>query len=375
MNRRRILRITFCAGLAAAWIHGQTPVERLQLTRSGTAGFCYERWTAEKDKVTEWSVPVTVVLPVGAKAGLYATSAPALSATLDAGASNTLSGMADVKIGGHALLFQDRCLLTAGASLPTGKASLETGEYSVASVLAMPVFQLRYPSLGQGLDLEAGLSGAAEVAGAVVGFGASFLKKGAYKPFKAMDQSFDPGDEASVSAGAEKEVSLFSRDVKFTADAMYSIYFDDRWGGKSVFRSGNRLLIQIQSAFRVEPFGVNLIVRDRIKAANRSDNGSEIALEGKNRNGNQFEMQGVVSRAPGAAFAWRGIAAFRKFSENDYGTGAATLYGIGAGLRKSLTSNAILDAEGRYFFGALTSGRKEVSASGLSLSGGVEIRL
>jgi hypothetical protein len=375
MRKKQWIRIAWCACLGVSLLRGQTAVQRLQSDRIGVAGFCYERWTAEKDKVSEWSVPVTVFLPVGGKAGLYAVTAPAVGSALEAGAEYALTGMADLKCGGHVLLLNDRALLTLGVNLPTGKASLKTGEYSVASVLAMPAFQFRFPTLGQGLDLQVGLSGAAEVAGAVIGFGASFLKKGGYQPFEGVDATYDPGDEISVSAGAEKEAVLFAKNVKLTADAMYSLYFDDTWGGRKVFRSGNRLLLQARAELRIEPFDVTLLVRDRIKARNGAGSGDVIELEGKNRNGSQFEALGIASRAPNPTFAWRGLVALRRFSVNDYGTGGASLFGFGAGMRKQLSHRMTLDAEGRYYTGSIKAGRKDVSAAGISLTAGVEIRL
>jgi hypothetical protein len=361
--------------LASSLASGQARAGRLAPERLASAGFSVQSWSAGGDRITEWSFPVSFILPLGRGAGLYALTSPAVSAKLRSGESFGLSGASDLKLGGHALLFSERALLTLGVNVPSGKRSLRAGETAVASVLAQPALAFRVPTLGQGLDLQVGLSGAAEWKGLLIGCGAGWLKKGGYRPFADADGTYRPGDEWSLTVGAEKEAVLGGKDVRFTADALLSTYRDDRWGGVRVFRSGDRLLLQLRSLFRVEPFDVVLSIRDRIKTKNSVGAGPSLDPERRNMNGNQFEIAGTASRMVRPGFSWSGLAALRNYSTNGYGTGGASLIGLGGGFSREVAKGKTLNLECRYDTGSLKNGGGSVRASGLSLSGALEITL
>ncbi len=374
MKRRTVF--TGCAALAwAAAAFGQTTIDRLQTERLGSGGFCYQVWRAGDNRASEFSFPVTFLYPLGPKAGLYAATSPIVSGSLKAVADYGLSGMSDMKLGGHWLMGRDRVLLTFGVNLPSGKSGLNTEEYAVASVLAMPAFNFRWPTLGQGLDVQIGAAGASEWNGWILGGGVCGLMKGGYKPFRDVDESYDPGGEVSVSAGVEKEATMLGKEMRLTGDAMLSLYGDDTWGGEKVFRPGRRLLLQIRSDFRAGPYDVRLCVRDRVKGKNKSGAGETYDLESQNRNGNQFEITGIAGRTVSPSFAWRAIASIRRFSDNDDGTGGASLVGIGGGIRAPVARQAILDLEARWEKGTLHAGDEHVGATGLSIGATAEIML
>jgi hypothetical protein len=359
----------------AAAAFGQATIDRLQTERLAAGGFSYQAWRAGDNRASEISFPVTFLYPLGPKAGLYAATSPIVSGSLEAVADYGLSGMSDMKLGGHWLTWRDRILLTFGVNIPSGKSGLNTEEYAVASVLAMPAFNFRYPTLGQGADVQIGAAGAAEWNGWIFGGGVCGLMKGGYEPFKDVDESYDPGGEVSISAGAEKEATVLGKEMRLTGDAMLSLYGDDTWGGEKVFRPGRRLLLQIRSDFRAGPYDVRLCVRDRVKGKNKSGSGESYDLEGKNRNVNQFEITGVAGRTVGPSFAWRAVASIRRFSDNDDGTGGASLAGIGGGIRTPVSRRAVLDLEARWEKGTLHAGDKHVGATGLSIGGTAEITL
>ncbi|MBN2201863.1 hypothetical protein JW777_07925 [bacterium] len=354
---------------------GQTTINRLQTERLAAGTFSWQVWRAGDDRVSEFSLPVTFLYPLGPKAGFYAATSPIVSGSLDAVAEYSLSGLSDMKLGGHWLTGRDRILLTFGLNLPSGKSGLKAEEYAVASILAMPAFNFRYPTLGQGPDVQIGISGATEWNGWIVGGGVCGLRKGLYRPFRDVDESYDPGDEVSVSAGAEKEVTLLEKEMRLTGDAMLSVYGDDTWGGEKVFRPGRRLLLQIRSDFRAGPYDVRLCVRDRMRGKNKSGSGESYDLERKNRNVNQFEITGLAGRTVSPSFAWRAVASVRRFSDNDDGTGGAGLFGIGGGIRAPVARRAVLDLEARWEKGSLHAGDGNVGATGLSIGGTVEITL
>lgn len=339
----------------------QDQTYRLRSDGFGDFGFSYESWKAGEDRVAALSIPMTISYPASDKLRFYAMTSPAFS-NLKTGVDYSLGGMSDVKWGGHYLAFNDRWLLTFGMNLPTGKSALETEEYSVASVLVLPAFNFRVPSLGQGFDAQVGLSTAWEMGSMVVGAGVSFLMKGGFKPFRNYDESYNPGEEITLSMGIDMGGVI--------ADVLYTVYTDDTWGDEKVFRSGNRIILQILSSFQVGSFDVNLFMRDRIKAKNKTGSGDFYETERKNSNANQFEIQNYWYRSLGQSNRVKGILEFKLYSNSEYGTGGATLFGVGAGWQFSLSRQLAFNSDFRYYFGKIQSASERIDASGIKLFGG-----
>lgn len=361
----------FAVLLFCPLLFSQAPVRRLQADMSGGAGVSFEFWQAKNDKITELSIPVTFIYPYSPKMTFYAVTAPAVS-NVSAGENHSLSGLSDLKWGGHYLAFNDRCLFTFGVNLPTGKHALESDEYAVASVLVIPAFNFRVPTLGQGFDVQAGVSSAREMGEFVVGYGLSYLMKGAYKPFKGVDQSYNPGDELTLTVGAEKNLTLFNKAMRVTGDAMYSIYFNDTWEGDDVFRSGNRLLIQLVSSFKMEPFDMTVFVRERIKGKNKTGAGELFETERKSSNANQFEILGCGYYPYDKNIRLKGLVDFKLYSSNDYGTGGATLFGLGGGGQVRLSPQMVFNGDLRFYFGSIKTASQSAATIGLKLFGGIE---
>jgi len=365
-------KIIFCLiAIPAAVSVGQVQPFRLQSDRIGTCQAVYESWKAKDDKITEFAFPFSVVFPFGDKTKVYAITAPAFS-NLDTGVKYSLGGLSDLKIGGHSLMLNDKLLLTYGLNLPTGKHALTSEQYPVAGVLAMPAFNFRVPTMGQGLDVQAGLNGAGELGDFVVGYGATFLMKGPFKPFDGVKDSYNPGDEITFALGADRDAVLMGKEMKLTADVLYTMYFHDTWGEKKVFQSGNRIWIQLMSSFKINENDVVVLIRERIKGKNKTNTGEVFDLERKNSNANQFEIQAYLYAPPKNDMQLYGTAEFRMYSKNAFGAGGATLFGPGGGIRKQTSPNMTLTGEARIYFGNVNTGTKSVSTTGFKIAGGVE---
>ncbi|MBN1893529.1 hypothetical protein JW906_03495 [bacterium] len=365
------IRILFLMAVPAAVSLVQAQPFRLQSDRIGTCQAVYESWKAKDDKITEFAFPFSVVYPFGDKTKMYAVTAPAFS-NLDTGEKFSLGGWSDLKIGGHSLVFDDKMLLTFGLNLPTGKHALTSEQVPVASVLAMPAFNFRVPTLGQGLDVQAGLNGAGEFGDFVVGYGATYLIKGPFQPFDGLEDSYNPGDEITFALGADRNAVLLGREMRLTADVLYTLYFPDTWGEEKVFQSGNRIWIQVMSTFKWNEKDVAVLIRERIKGKNKKNTGEVFDLERKNSNANQFEIQAYLYAPPKEDMQLYGTAEIRLYSKNDFGSGGATLFGPGCGIRKRTSPGMTLTGEARIYFGNLSTGTKSVSATGFKLSGGLE---
>jgi hypothetical protein len=238
-------------------------------------------------------------------------------------------------------------------------------------VLTIPAFNFRTPSLGQGMDIQAGLNSAREMGDFRVGYGVNYLLKGAYKPFDAVDDAYNPGDELGFSLGADRRVQWLGKDMRLTGDVLYSMYFSDTWLKEKVFKSGNRLLVQLMSVFKQGPLDIVLLARDRIKGKNKTGSYEAFETERKNSNGNQFEMLGIGYYPYGPEIRLRGILEFKLYGNSDYGTGGATLFGLGGGVRKKLSPKMDFDGEVRFYTGSLRTSVEKTGVMGIKFYGGI----
>lgn len=274
MNYQKIILFVLLLVLCFEPVNGQDLMPyRLQSEMIGMGGASFQYWKAKEDNVSEFALPMVMVYPYSPRMRLYGMATPG-SSTLNAGDKYGLSGFSDVKLGGHYLMKNDKYLLTFGLNLPTGKSALNMEEYAVANVIALPVFNFRVPTYGQGLDLQLGISTARDMGGYVLGYGINYLHKGGFEPFQDVDATYTPGDEISFTVGADREeITLFGKEMRLTGDLLYSIYFTDSWAGENVFKSGNRLFIQVMSVFKHGPYDIVLLLRERIKSKNKSGAG------------------------------------------------------------------------------------------------------
>jgi len=354
--------------------YGQVQPPRLQTDMIGGVGVSYETWKAKNDKVTELAVPLTFLYPFSPKLSLYAITSPVIS-TLNAGENYGLNGLSDVKWGGHYLAFGDRMLFTFGMNLPTGKHALETQEYSVASILALPAFNFRVPSLGQGLDVQLGVSSAQEFGDWIVGYGATYLMKGGFKPFKGFDEDYNPGDEITLTAGADRKTVLIGKEMQIRGDVLYTMYSNDTWGGANVFKSGNRILVQFMSTFKHKSLDLGVFVRERMKGKNKTGSGKVFETERRNSNANQFEIQGWGYYPYSRTIRLKGVVDVKLYSDSDYSTGGATLFGLGGGGQLKVSPKLAFHGDLRIYFGSIKSGAEKVGTTGVKLFGGFEYTL
>jgi hypothetical protein len=363
MNLRNIPAV-FILVFTFSWaIPGITQENRFQSETVGGIGLSIDYWTAGKDNITEIAIPFSYILPVSEKVRLYAVTAPAFT-NLNTGISYGLGGMNDIKLGGHFLIFNDAWLFTIGMNLPTGKNALETTEYTVANILTMPAFDFKVPILGQGFDLQIGLNTAYQIGETSVGCGVSYITKGGFEPIKDYDEEYSPGDEITITVGAD-----FG---KIIGDIIYTFYSDDKWGQEEVFRSGNRCVIQLLYSFKWGSTDIVIYARDQFKTKNKMGTGDFYETEKKNSNANQFE---ILTNAyfPGSdKFQLKAMLDVKLYSNNDYGTGAATLTGIGGGIKTQLSSRVIFDFDLKIFMGRIQAGPMRVNATGLKVYGGFQ---
>ncbi|MDZ7412088.1 MAG: hypothetical protein ONB15_00965 [candidate division KSB1 bacterium] len=364
MMRRVVPLLALTSLLIGSIARSQPMLTRLQGPTSVGAGVSGQWWTAGKNKVSQIAMPVNFVYPVGERLQLVVATAPAFSRLVAVGAQE-LNGLSDVRISGHYWTPDDRFLLTFGANLPTGKHALTSEEFNVANVLAVHALAFRVPTMGQGLDFHLGAASAWEVGDFVLGAGISYLARGAFRPFYGADYEYKPGGEMNLSLGIDRTLVLFGNDARLTTDVVYSMYGEDKGAGETVFKSGDRLLIQGAVLARPGAFDLLVMVRERMKGRNKTGIGDVFAEERKNSNGNELELGSQLLFGAPQGTRPKVLIDVKLYGDNQYGTGSATLLGLGGGALLRLSGRMEVDTNLRYYMGSIKSGPKAVALSGL----------
>jgi hypothetical protein len=216
-----VLAALAAAGPAAAQ-------ERLLGLRAVSAGPYFETWSLDDfvqpevsggstqiKSVSQLSVPVTAMVPIGARfsvdvSGGFAAGTVKLSAADAAGKDEySLSGLTDTKLRLTGRLAGDNVIFTLGVNAPTGQTDLDAEEYAAARVLAAPALGFRAPVLGNGTAVTAGLVGARQLGGLSVALGASYEVRTTYSPlgvvagFSGTNLDYNPSDAARISLMAD----------------------------------------------------------------------------------------------------------------------------------------------------------------------------
>ena len=189
---------------------------------------------------SQWSVPIGVTVPVGARwtfdlSGAFAFGAVKLDGrdpvTGDDGYS--LSGLSDIRVRATGRLVGDNVLLTAGLNLPTGKTELDQEELSALRVLAAPALSMQVPVLGIGGSGTLGVVLARQIGAWAWAFGASYEMRNKYTPVSiaaGLPVELSPGDAVRISLGTDRLIGQNSMTIGLSADFFTSDELDGASG-------------------------------------------------------------------------------------------------------------------------------------------------
>lgn len=159
--------------------------------------------TSRVSSASQLSVPVSVQVPLGERwsvdaSGAFASGTVKLAEPdeLTGADEYTLRGMTDVRVRATGRVVGDNLLLTFGVNLPTGKTSLDRGEFAALRVLAAPALSFQSPVLGTGSSATVGAIYARQVAGWAWALGGSFELNRSYAPVTLVAGL--PADRKSV---------------------------------------------------------------------------------------------------------------------------------------------------------------------------------
>jgi hypothetical protein len=208
----------------------------------------YQSWTlGDSNRVSEFSVPVSVYFPVNNRFSVGAFLSQASATGEMAGLSlKGLNGLSDAQFSMNYYIEDRNILLSLGGGLPIGKKELSLEEFATSVMVSQNAFNFQVPIFGQGFNLSPGFTWAKPLnEKTVLGLGASYQLKGSYHPITTsiMADAYDPGDEVLVTGGLDYQVS----DVEaLSFDLTVNLYGKDKVGDVEVYKSGTKIMAATQ---------------------------------------------------------------------------------------------------------------------------------
>lgn len=254
-------RIILGAALAAslAWgAPGRCPAQIVYGDDpSATMRLVVTSWKTEgerNERLTQTLVPVFGYLPLGNDAEGRIYLAHVANSLETAGGTDRLGGFTDARFQVNKSFGEDRLLLSAGASLPTGKTGLDLGgDLRVTTALSRDF--LSYPNrrLGEGLGLNLLAGGAAVLGTTRLGGSLSYHWNGNYTAFAGQGK-YRPGSYLRLYGGARRQ----SGPVEISGGVALIAYGDDTLDGRSAYNRGTQGELQLGAGYARPDFRASL---------------------------------------------------------------------------------------------------------------------
>lgn len=340
--------------------------------------------TARIERVSQFSFPLGVVVPLGERwtfdvTGAYAVGEVQFADTNGArGRTLDLRGATDVKLRLVGHLASDRFLLNLGINAPTGLASLDGEDLAALRIIGAPPLRMPSPTLGSGLGGTAGVVLAQRAGSWALAAGASYEVRAQYTPIDATiagiasTTELNPGDAIHLSLGADR--LLGPHRLSFLAG--YDHYAKD---AVSLTANGAP---QVGGAYRLGPsisglmlleLGVpgmqemSIAIVDRYRSEYKGFDGRRVAGSSGNQLDARLQARFGVPRRFGWWFGVDGH--FDTGLDVDQSLVTAAMSSVGGSLGLSLPIGAVaLEPSIRGSIGTLDTGALSTRATGIGAS-------
>lgn len=330
---------------------------------SGLSGFDYQSYhftgSIGVTDASQWSIPVVVVAPLGRQMSLDLTTRFAHS-EITGGASETLTGLTDTQLRLLYTLGRDRAVASLSLNLPTGKHSVSTSEFQVASAVGSNFLSFPVSNLGSGFGITGGLAYAVQASGWSLGFAGSMRYVGSYKPFSDQSLSYKPGLEGRLRAGADRVIGQRSR---LLVGLTYSTFSTDQFSGTGTvaggwYNPGSRIIGDLGYAYTWGRTTIAITAWDFYRSRGRT-----ATLASPDAKENIFNTELRVSRQLSPRLLLEPVAGFRSWSLGNVGSGR--LYSFGLNGRVGINDQLSALVSARFGTGWVTGA--DVTGTGLTL--------
>jgi hypothetical protein len=194
-----------------------------------------------KRTVSQFALPVVVVLPFGERLSVDVSTAFATSSvTLGDSTTSEIAGLTDTQIRANFRLASDQVLLTAGLNIPTGQYGVPVDEQEAAGQIGNDFLYYPISSMGNGLAATAGVAYARPMGAWNVGVGASARVSTEFAAFEDdtdAEVRFTPADEYRLQLNTDRPVG----DGAVSLGLTYSAFGSDLASG-TTYSTGDRLI-------------------------------------------------------------------------------------------------------------------------------------
>ena len=193
-----------------------------------------------------------ITLPWAASVSLGSVAAITLDgawasgeATSAGGQSATISGLTDTNFAATLGLGPDWLVLSADATLATGRNALSLEESLVAGVVAADLLPFAINTWGSGGSMGGSVAAATQLGPWGLGLAAGYRLARAFEPLSGVSLGYRPGNQLQLRAALDRDVGAST----LSAVVGYQRFSDDEIQGTNLFRSGNRLQGTVSLAF------------------------------------------------------------------------------------------------------------------------------
>ncbi len=198
-------------------------------------GYRFDPGLAVKS-VSQWSVPLVLIAPVGRKMSVDLTTQVASGSISSYGAgTETLSGLTDTQVRLLYTLERDRLVTSLSVNVPTGKHSVSTSQFQVAGAVGANYLSFPIANFGTAFGVTGGVAYARPAGAWNVGLSGSLRYLRDYAPFSDQPVSYSPGLEGRVRGGVDR---LLGQRARILLGLTVSTFSTDVFTGTGTFVSG-----------------------------------------------------------------------------------------------------------------------------------------
>ena len=334
----------------------------------GAGNVVYTHWSLDTDStsatLSQVYVPVSGFVPIqdNFEMQFYVGTE---SNTLDfSSASNSVSGMTDVRLQANHSFMDDQLLFSGGLNLPTGKRELDPlTEQPIIEALSRDFLDFPVRRFGEGFGFNV-LASAAKLFGDVrAGASVGFRMVGEYTPYEGTGK-YNPGDQFTVDVRAE----IPTEQVTYLFGAGVVTYTKDQVEGVDIFQQGRQLNFYGSANYDADNYGFGGSVSYLVRGNNKFYVASNIVLREQQLFGNELAVRGHADFKVGEKWDLRPHAHLRSIAASDLEE-SATVFGLGTDVGRELSDRVKFGVGLTYYTGNANGG--DIDLSGVQLSGGL----